>query len=222
MTDWWSVQPQESEQEARSQTSVRDSEPEPEGVAAGEEPQPGIEPRRKAKKLACGAAGAIVVGLLAVSGVSGGSESKGPEPASAKWVQSPAVAYEGLPAAGGGPAEAAENAPSVAPVKREVTLTAAPAGRGRVGAVVAVSVHNGTDSPVMVLASLVKGDGHPGVVGEGTLSPGSRVIAPGDTAEGSIEFPVDAAPSQVVLVDLKGNIIAKENDTTATQGGPAW
>lgn len=222
MTEWWSIPPQATEGETPLQAPARDFEPGFPVVSAPdretEEPSPA--PRSKGKKIAAGVAGAVVVGVLAVNGVSGnGSGIKGSSPVSAEWTPGASAAGADLPAAGGGPAEATRDQAPAAPVKKEVTLTATPSGKGRIGAVVTIAVHNGTDRPVMVLASLVKGDDRPAVVGEGTLSPGSRVIAPGDTAEGTVEFPVEAAPSRIALVDLRGNIIAKEGGNAALEQG---
>jgi hypothetical protein len=87
-----------------------------------------------------------------------------------------------------------------------VTLSATPSGSGSVGAIVKLTVVNNTDEAVVVMSSMVKGDGRPAVIGEGTLAPGSRRVEPGETA--TVEFATKKAPAQVALVDLSGNVVA--------------
>lgn len=94
------------------------------------------------------------------------------------------------------------------PSARGITLEVHPSGKGRVGAIVDVTIHNNTDRSLTVLATLMKGDGRPAVVGEGTLAPGSRAVEPGETVEGTLEFASTKAPSQVALFDLSGNLLA--------------
>ena len=87
-------------------------------------------------------------------------------------------------------------------------MTAVPDGTGSVGAIVKLTIRNGTDETVVVMSSMVKGDSRPAVIGEGTLAPGSRRIEPGETATGTVEFAAKKAPSQVILTDLGGNVVA--------------
>jgi hypothetical protein len=98
-----------------------------------------------------------------------------------------------------GPEKAAE---------KVATITATSSGKGQIGAVVEVSIHNGTDDTLTVMPSLVKGDGRPAVIGEGTLAPGILRIEPGATGRGTVEFASGKAPSQIALVDLAGNVVA--------------
>src|SRR5690606_8765651 len=84
---------------------------------------------------------------------------------------------------------------------KTVTLSATPAGVGQVGAIVKVTITNNTDSAVIIMPSMVKGDGRAAVVGEGTLAPGSREVQPGETVTGTVEFASQKAPGQAVLVD---------------------
>lgn len=115
-----------------------------------------------------------------------------------------------MPPAGSGPTELPQDAGTtlVAPSPRVVTLSAESSGKGRVGIVVKVSIYNGTEDRVTLLANFVKGDGRPALVGEGTLAPSSRVIEPGQTVEGTVEFAMGTMPQQVILVGLSGEIVA--------------
>jgi hypothetical protein len=60
---------------------------------------------------------------------------------------------------------------------------------------------------------MVKGDGHSAIVGEGTLAPGSRTVQPGETVTGTVEFSTAAAPHQVALLDLSGNVVAASDES---------
>jgi hypothetical protein len=168
-------------------------------------------------KVVGAAAGVVVAGILVAQGISGAGGNSEKPPASVSASQG-----EDLPAAGGGPENALPAAgggqpstkleqQSPSPAPKVVTLKAAPSGKGRVGAMVSVTIHNGTDEPVTVLATMMKGDGRPAIVGEGTLAPGSRTVQPGETVTGTVEFSTAAAPHQVALLDWSGNIVAASN-----------
>ncbi|MFE0472467.1 hypothetical protein ACFW2V_12720 [Streptomyces sp. NPDC058947] len=75
-----------------------------------------------------------------------------------------------------------------------------------------MTIRNNTDEPFTALATLVQGDGRPAVVGEGTLAPGARVVNPGETVEGTVEFSVGVTPRQVTLWDLSGNLVAASGE----------
>lgn len=177
-----------------------------------------------AVKVVGGAAGALIVGLFALNALSDGGGEKAEQPVAASAGQSDELPPAGggapqgdLLPAGGGPAQApqdnakSDQDPRAEQVPREVTLTASPAGRGRVGSVMEISIRNNTGKPLTVMATLVRGDGRSGVVGEGTLAPGSRVVEPGQTAQGTVEFSSSTTPHQVALVDLSGNVVAASN-----------
>jgi hypothetical protein len=91
-------------------------------------------------------------------------------------------------------------------------LSAAPVGKGQVGVVMKVTIRNSTDEQVTVLATMVKGDGRPAIVGEGTLAPGLRTIEPGEVVEGTVEFSTNTAPHQVALLDLSGDLVAASDE----------
>jgi hypothetical protein len=216
MTDWWNTSAPRQEGEPNRVEPAIGWDPEPEPVVPPppfapptheEEPQPQKPDRRKS--LLLGAAGAAAVGILVFTVMPHGGDSPAGSP-----TGSSSASQEGfLPAAGGGPSEGAKDRAeaSAAPtpeVPKTVTLTATPDGSGDVGAVVKVTVVNNTDEAVVVMSSMVKGDGRPAVIGEGTLAPGSRRIEPGETATGTVEFAVKKAPGQVALVDLSGNVVA--------------
>lgn len=220
-TDWWS--------EARTSGDRADGSPQAAAPIAALDseypasPPPVPEPEEesgerasngKAMKVMGLAVGAVVAGLVILNSASGGDE-----PDRKASPSAPAPAADGdLPAAGGVPQGGATPVASGEPSARhsgskpapapKVTLDATPSGTGRVGAIVKVTIHNGTADPVTVLSSMVKGDGRPAVVGEGTLAPGSRSIQPGETATGTVEFSSKAAPEQIALVDLSGNVVA--------------
>jgi len=217
MTDWWSTSPTGSggEAERRPERAAGwDPEPLPlpppaPPVAPKPEPEPQAPPEAKDRKkgILLGAAGAAVVGILVFAAMPDGGSST-------PQGSSPTASQEGfLPAAGGGPSEAQKETPSPQETTQEpkpkvVTLTARESGKGRVGVIVDVRIQNDTDDAITLLANFVKGDGRPALVGEGTLAPGSRVIEPGQTAEGTVEFAVGQMPNQVILVDLSGSIVA--------------
>jgi hypothetical protein len=217
VTDWWSLKTQGSEGESTltpdpaSSNEAFMEEASPLDVEAA--PEAGSTSRSKVRKVAGGVAGAVIVGTFAIHGVAGGSTGASAVTSAgakgAEEVRGVEASGNALPPAGGGPAEAQQNQPSAASARKAVTLTAASSGVGRIGAIVTLSIHNGTDRPLTVLASLVKGDSRPAVVGEGTLAPGSRIVQPGDTVEGTVEFSSEGAPHQVVLTDLKGTLIAR-------------
>jgi hypothetical protein len=135
-----------------------------------------------------------------------------PNDGSAAVPQGPTVSQGGdLPPAGAGPAEAPaapQGRVSESTDGKVVTLTSSPSGTGRIGAVVRVRIHNGTDGRITLLPNLLRGDDRPGIVGEGTLAPGAKVIEPGGTVEGTVEFAVGEQPEQVILTDLNGSIVA--------------
>lgn len=235
MTDWWSTSPVRSGEEGDPQEwriqANRDAEritrsgenlsEEPDDWGYGtdgrivdtREVQPqeeAAEPKPdRRRKLILGAAGAAVVGVIAFAAVPHG-DSGTPAGSSAPS----AASQDGfLPAAGGGPSEGAQDRTeaSTAPAKpkpKTVLLSATPDGSGRVGAVVKVTIVNNTDETVVVMSSMVKGDGRPAVIGEGTLAPGSRRVEPGETVSGTVEFAVKKAPSQIALMDVGGNVVA--------------
>lgn len=175
--------------------------------------------RKKAMKVVGLAAGVVMTGVLVMQAASGGGDAKDPAGTSSQAEQG-----GGLPAAGGGPQGALpaagdgqpntsrQGGPSASATPKVVTLRATPAGKGRVGARVEITILNGTDEPVTVLATMMKGDDRPAVVGEGTLAPGSRTVQPGGAATGTVEFTTAAAPHQVVLLDLSGNVIAASDE----------
>lgn len=216
MTDWWNTSAPRQEGEPSRVEPAIGWDPEPEPVAPPPPPAPPAQeeeaqqqkPDRR-RSLLLGAAGAAAVGILVFTVMPHGGDS----PADSPTVSSPASQEGFLPAAGGGPSEGAQDraeasAVPTPEVPKTVVLTAAPSGSGDVGAVVKVTVVNNTDETVVVMSSMVKGDGRPAVIGEGTLAPGSRRIEPGETATGTVEFAVKKAPSQVALMDLSGNVVA--------------
>lgn len=217
MTDWWNTSAPRQEGEPSRVEPAIGWDPEP-GPAAPPPPPPappireeGPQPQKpdRRRSLLLGAAGAAAAGILVFTVMPHGGDS----PADSS-TNSPSASQEGFPpAAGGGPSEGAkdraETSAAPAPeIPKTVVLTAVPSGSGDVGAVVKVTVVNNTDEAVVVMSSMVKGDGRPAVIGEGTLAPGSRRIEPGETATGTVEFAAKKAPSQVALVDLGGNVVA--------------
>jgi hypothetical protein len=135
-----------------------------------------------------------------------------PDGGSATAPQGPTASQgEDLPPTGAGPSEAAatpQGNVTESASSKVVTLTSSPSGTGRIGAVVRVRIHNGTDGRITLLPNLLRGDDRPGIVGEGTLAPGAKVIEPGGTVEGTVEFAVGEQPEQVILTDLNGSIVA--------------
>lgn len=216
MTDWWNTSaPQQEGEPVRVEPAIGwDPEPAPSMPAPPpdppvrqEEPNPQKPDRRKS--LLLGAAGAAAVGVLVFTVM----PHDGSNPAETPGGSSSSSAEQFPPAAGGGPSEGAQDraeaSQTPAPQKpKVVTLTAVPDGSGTVGAIVKVTVVNDTDETVVVMSSMVKGDGRPAVIGEGTLAPGSRRVEPGETATGTVEFAAKKAPAQVALVDLSGNVVA--------------
>jgi hypothetical protein len=115
---------------------------------------------------------------------------------------------EYLPPAGDVPTGAAQEPGNAPQAQRVVTVEASPSGSGPIGAVVELTVVNGTDETLVVMSSMVKGDGQSAVIGEGTLAPGSREIGPGETVTGTVEFAAKRQPAQVTLLDFSGNVVA--------------
>lgn len=217
MTDWWNTEPRQS---AEGHTAVPvaigwDPEPEPTAPVRSEEPsapeEPGGEKPDRRKGILLGAAGAAVAGILVFAAMPDGGAGA---PAGATGPSVASSRDGDLPAAGGGPGGAEGGTPEESPTQgsarkpKTVTLSAIPAGVGQVGAIVKVTITNNTDSAVIIMPSMVKGDGRAAVVGEGTLAPGSREVQPGETATGTVEFASRKAPGQVVLVDLGGDVVA--------------
>lgn len=207
-TDWWSNAPVDSgDRPGKSPEPFPEISVEPPSLdppAAEPGPEETGPPADRRKKLAVGAAGATVAAFAVFLMMPDGT-------ASTPQAQASASQGEHLPAAGNGVPETSREAASAAPeqaVPKAVTLSSSPAGTGRVGAVVKVRIHNGTDDRVTLIANLVRGDDRPAVIGEGTLAPGAKVIEPGQDAEGTVEFAVGKQPGQVVLVDLSGDIVA--------------
>lgn len=240
MTDWWSTAPTRAEGEADPQAwrqqadqdmtriarsgenlaeepddwgrdgngAVRDLRPEP--VPAAPEPNPSLSKPDRRKSLILGAAGAAVAGILVFAMMPDGSPEVPTGAASSPEVQQ----GDSLPAAGGGPAEGAQDreetnaAPASKAPPKTVVLSASHEGYGQVGAIVKVTITNNTENAIIVMSSMVKGDGRPAVLGEGTLAPGSRSIEPGETATGTIEFATKKPPAQIILMDIGGNVVA--------------
>lgn len=213
MTDWWNTSAPQATEDMKPVTAPG-WDPEPEPVAPPRPPEPPTQeesepsnPNRR-KTLLLGAAGAAVAGVIVFSVMPHGGSGAPAETQSAS-SQAPS---DSLPAAGGGPAGMPEQDKAKLAEKTQapktVTLTAKPSGEGQVGAVVEVAIHNGTDDTLTVMPSLVKGDGRPAVIGEGTLAPGLLKIEPGETGKGTVEFATSKAPAQIALVDLSGNVVA--------------
>lgn len=217
MTDWWNTEPRQS---AEGHTAVPvaigwDPEPEPAAPVRSEEPsapeESGEKKPDRRKGILLGAAGAAVAGILVFAVMPDGGAG-----ASAGTTGPSVVSGQdgGLPAAGGGPGGAAGGTPEESPTRtsvqkpKMVTLSATPAGVGQIGAIVKVTVTNNTDSAVIIMPSMVKGDGRAAVVGEGTLAPGSREVQPGETVTGTVEFASQKTPGQIALMDLGGDVVA--------------
>lgn len=240
MTDWWSTAPSRTEGEsdpqewrkqadrdmeriARSGENLAE-EPDdwgrdergplaslhPEPAPATPEPDPTSPRPDRRKSLLLGAAGAAVAGVLVFAMMPDGSS--GVPTGTTASSEAPQGGF--LPAAGGGPAEGAQDreeagvAPASKAPPKTVVLSATPEGSGQVGAIVEVTITNNTENAIIVMSSMVKGDGRPAVLGEGTLAPGSRSIDPGETATGTIEFATKKPPTQIVLMDIGGNVVA--------------
>jgi hypothetical protein len=216
MTDWWNTSaPRQEGEPVRAEPAIGwDPEPMPSMPASPPEPpaqqeEPEAQKPDRRKSLLLGAAGAAAVGVLVFTVM----PHDGSTPADVPGVSASSSVGDFPPAAGGGPSEGAqdraEESRAPAPQKpKVVTLSATPSGSGSVGAIVKLTVVNNTDEAVVVMSSMVKGDGRPAVIGEGTLAPGSRRVEPGETATGTVEFATKKAPAQVALVDLSGNVVA--------------
>lgn len=205
MTDWWSTASTESRGEpvfpvrehAEEVPAARPPEPETEDAKAP-------SPRRgRGKSLAVGAVGAALAGVVLFSVVLGG----GGDGKAVSDQQAPSQgAY--LPPAGDMPSEAAQEPGEAPRSPQAVTLHASPSGSGSVGAVVEVTIINGTEGTVLVMSSMVKGDGQSAIIGEGTLAPGSREVGPGEAVTGTVEFAAEKPPAQIALMDIGGNVVA--------------
>lgn len=213
--DWWSVSPPRSgRSEDPGPAPAVTWDPEPElPVRPVHDPQPAPEaaPEQKPdrrRSLILGAAGAAAVGILVFTVI----PHDGTKPAAAPGPSMAASHGDLPPAAGGGPqggaSDRTETSGGRTAKPKTVTLSATPSGSGRVGAVVKVVIMNNTDEAIVVMSSMLKGDNRPAVIGEGTLAPGSRRVEPGKTVQGTVEFAVKKAPSQIVLMDISGNVVA--------------
>jgi hypothetical protein len=209
MTDWWNTDREEPRGESVRVEPKPEWRPESEPAApAAPEPEAMTvaTPPDRRKKLLLGAAGAAVAGTILFSAVPHG----GSDPTALPGASATAAQSGDLPAAGGGPGEpSSAPQPSATPVAAKVvTMTVAPSGTGRVGAVVKVTIHNGTDDAITVMSSMMKGDDRSAVLGEGTLAPGARAVQPGETVTGTVEFATKEPPAQVILFDIGGNVVA--------------
>lgn len=208
MTDWWSTDQAEPRAESVRTAPEPEWDPKPQ-PSAGPEPEtetPPAPPLDRRRKLILSAAGAAVVGVVLFATVPHGGSS----PSGLPGISVTAPQGDGLPSAGGGPdagsvAPQESNTPTAAKV---VTMAVAPSGTGRVGAVVKVTIYNGTDDAITVMSSMMKGDDRSAVLGEGTLAPGARAVQPGETVTGTVEFATKQPPAQVVLFDIGGNVVA--------------
>lgn len=232
-TDWWNTQTpttgEDTGRPAGEEPSRQRSEPPVHPLPTPNEPgnsgpEGGQTSQSKAKKVVGGVAVAVVAGALLFGSCGKGGEGDATAPQATTMTESEVDGFfppagdgdpeADLPAAGGSPQGEVSRETVRQPEQQAastVTITAEPSGKGRIGSVVTVTIRNGTSSPLTVLASLVKGDGRPAVVGEGTLAPGSRVVQPGESTQGTVEFASAQAPNQVALVDLSGNLIAMSN-----------
>lgn len=227
MTDWWNTGPVHSSEPDVRQARVHEdmdriarsgedlsSEPDEWGydgngtpVDVREEPaEPGAQKPDRRKGILLGAAGAAVAGVIVFAAMPHGGSTPSGFPGSSVTASQD----DPLPPAGGNAPEASgepqQDPTSAAP--KVVTMTVAPSGTGRVGALLKVTIHNGTDDTITVMATMMKGDDRPAVLGEGTLAPGARKVEPGETVTGTVEFASKQAPSQVVLFDIGGNVVA--------------
>ena len=199
--DWWNKESPAPRNDMDWLRSEWTPEPEP---SISPRPEDGVgetevDPARKRKLL-------VSAAWAAMAGIAIFVMMPDSQPSTPQDVAAPQGEY--LPPAGNGPAEApVTETPETSPPK-VATLGFSPSGSGRVGAVVRVRISNDTDERLTLIANLVRGDDRPGIVGEGTLAPGAKVIEPGQTVEGTVEFAVGKPPQQVVLVDLSGNVVA--------------
>lgn len=205
MTDWWREEndPQDAPlAQAPGWTAEEPVTAEPQQ----ELPVDPVEVPRSRKKGA-------VIAAVAVVAVAGGfwltSSDGEPRPT----AEAPAVQPgELFPAAGGGPTEAASvdaerGVPSAVAVEG-VALRKGDGKAGRTGVLVELTVTNRTNRPLILSANLFVGDGRTGMVGEGTLAPGSRTVPPGGEAKGTVEFAGLKSVTQIVLSDFQGLILA--------------
>lgn len=167
-------------------------------------------------RIAVGAVAVAAVGLLAMSAANGSEEGAREHVATDRGAMSDAP-----PAAGGGVFEdpvldepkKSEPAPSRTREKLEipkkVILAASPAGKGDTGVMVQLTITNGTSESVSLIPSMIQADGNSGILGEGTLAPGkSRMVEPGKTVFGTVEFSASSQPSQVAILGGDYNPIA--------------
>lgn len=161
------------------------------------------------RSIIIGAAGAALAGIVLLTAMP--DDTSTPPPG----VTTTMAPDTFLPPAGGNPRESTEDPIAAGPTGEEamavaniVTLTAKSAGQGETGALMNVVIRNDTDSTITVMSSMMRGDNRSAMVGEGTLAPGARTVEPGETAEGTIEFSTKKPPSQIVLLDLSGGVVA--------------
>jgi hypothetical protein len=160
--------------------------------------------------LILGAAGAAAVGVLMFTVLphDGGGPSDLPGASVTTSQEAFPPAAGGDLQEGGKESSAADQTPAEKEAPKVVSLSAVASGSGSVGAVMEVTITNDTDDTILVMSSMVKGDGQAAIIGEGTLAPGSRTVGPGEEVTGTVEFAAKNAPSQVVLMDIGGNVVA--------------
>lgn len=203
MTDWWRQDTPDAESE-RPAEPWHDPEPMPPAPPVAEAAA-GKKRSRKGLVITAVAAVAVAGTLWAVAPDSPVEPKAGPQEAGQP--------QELFPAAGGGPQEAAsvdarEGVTADEKAPGRIEMTRRNAGTGRTGILVELTVRNGTDKPVTVTANLFMADGRTGMVGEGTLAPGSRIIPPGGEVTGTVEFAGRQKAAQVVLADFEGLVLA--------------
>lgn len=205
MTDWWSTAGAEPQGERITPQRKRFEEvPVTQPVPQEEEEAVARTPRsRRGKSLALGAAGVALAGAaLFMAMPDGGDAGK-----AVSGQQAPSQG-EYLPPAGDVPTEAAQEPGSASQAPQVVTVEVLSSKPGPIGVVVELAITNGTGEAMVVMSSMVKGDGQSAVIGEGTLAPGSREVVPGGTVTGTVEFAAKKQPAQVVLLDFSGNVVA--------------
>lgn len=209
MTDWWRQDTPDADGERPAEPRL---DPEPIPPAPLTPPAPPVAEaaagqKRSRKGLIITAVAAVAVAgtLWAVAPDSPAEPKAGP--------QETGQPQELFPAAGGGPQEASsvdarEGVTADEKAPGRIEMTRRDAGTGRTGILVELTIRNGTDKQVTVTANLFMADGRTGMVGEGTLAPGSRIIPPGSEVTGTVEFAGRQKAAQVVLADFEGLVLA--------------
>lgn len=168
-----------------------------------------VSGKKRVLRVSTGVATVALVGAILVNATtSDGETSRAPKPGSSAQEVLPISEKGDLFPAAGGDRDSREPIKPDLPVMTGVALFSKVVGSGQTGVLIEMTIENNTDATIMLMSSMFKADGRSGMVGEGTLAPGSRTLGTGEVVTGTVEFAADGLPAQIVLLAIDGRAIA--------------